>query len=331
LVFNTSNPDAVRFFLGSIRRYLVAHPEIDIFDCWPPDVARWAECPEMAALGTAVDRQAKLMNQVDSLLKTVRPGLKLEIIAYGQVLGPPPGVALNPDILVDFCPIDQSFERPLYDTSMVANIGYCRAVGQWRQCYTGDMALYSYYRKYAWHSLPVVLPHFMQQELRWYGSRSFRGVSTYSEPGDWYTYEVNHYVLAGLAWDPCANADSLTDAVLRVRYGSAVGVARDVYRVLGDVVREYCSIPYTRLKPVDSVLTVLRGCKLAATGLTRLGVMLDYVIADLEIVRLRSMDGDIAPRVKELVGLLEAHRQEGVFVSSKDDLGIFLKHYKSLK
>jgi len=331
LVFNTSNADAVHYFLEGIRRYLVAHPEIDIFDCWPPDVAKWAQCPEMAALGTAVDRQAKLMNEVDSLLKTIRPGLKLELIAYGQVLEPPHSVALNPDILVDFCPIDQSFERPVYDTSMAANIDYCRAVRQWRQCYTGDMALYSYYRKYAWHSLPVVLPQFMQQELGWYGSQGFRGVSTYCEPGDWYTYEVNHYALAGLAWDPCANVDSLTDAVLRVRYGAGVGVARDIYRVLGDVVREYGSIPYTRSKPVDSVLTVLRSCKAAAAGITRLGVMLDYVIGDLEIIRLRSEGADIAPRVKELVGLLEAHAQEGVFVSSGDDLGIFLKHYNSLK
>ncbi|MBS1563923.1 MAG: hypothetical protein JST39_06015, partial [Bacteroidetes bacterium] len=69
IVFNTAHPDAVRYFIKNIIAYLRVHPEIDIFDCWPPDMAKWAECPETAALGTAADRQAVLMNQVDSAIR----------------------------------------------------------------------------------------------------------------------------------------------------------------------------------------------------------------------------------------------------------------------
>ena len=48
LVFNTSNKDAVGYLIFNVVDYLKSHTEIDVFDFWPPDGARWAECPEMA-------------------------------------------------------------------------------------------------------------------------------------------------------------------------------------------------------------------------------------------------------------------------------------------
>jgi hypothetical protein len=348
VVFNTSNPDAVKYFLGNIERYLREHPEIDIFDCWPPDVARWALSPAMAALGTAVDRQARLMNQVDSLVKRIRPGLKVEIIAYGQVLDPPSRLSLHKDILVDFCPIDQSFERPLFDTSMVANVAYFQAAENWRR-FAGDRALYSYYRKYVWRSLPVMLPHFMQEELRWYARIGVRGVSSYAEPGDWFTYGMNHYVLAGLAWNPDAPVDMLMDEYVGVVYGAAArGVALGAYRELERIVRNFGSIPFTRLKPAGSVdsavgvlsrwrgnvdsAAVVAGNGDFAANLRRLGLMLDYAIGDLEIVKLKVAGAPVEGRVKQLVEMLERHRGEGIFVlRDSDNLGPLLNHYNSLK
>ena len=49
VVFNTSVPAAVNYFLKGVERYLRAHPEIDIFDCWPPDVAKWAQTSSAGA------------------------------------------------------------------------------------------------------------------------------------------------------------------------------------------------------------------------------------------------------------------------------------------
>lgn len=364
LVFNTANPEAVQYFLGNIRRYLLQHPEIDIFDCWPPDVAKWAECPAMAALGTAVDRQATLMDQVDSMAKKTNPGLTLGIIAYGQVLEPPQHSNLNEDILVDICPINQTFEQPIYDTSNPANTPYFRAMNNWRRQFTGDRGIYTYYRKYAWRSLPVMLPHYMQDELRWYKATGFRGISTYAEPGDWYTYELNHYALAALAWDPETQVDSLIDELLKVRYGSAKPLALSAYQTLEEVVRKYNSIPYTRLKSteeLDSAATALKKCRAQLTdrishgtlalphppsilapsntqpaaNLRRLTWILDYAIGDLEILTLKTTNAPAATmetRIKELVTFLENHRDEGLFVlHKKDNLPTYINHYKGLK
>ena len=369
LVFNTSNPQAVNYFISKIQDYLRKHPEIDIFDCWPPDVAKWAECREMAALGAAVDRQALLMNQVDSAIKRVRPGLRLEIIAYGQVLQPPHGVVLHKDILVDVCPINQSFERPINDTASPVNTGYAKAIESWRQQFPGDLGLYSYYRKYAWQSIPTILAHYIQRDLQWYAGLPFQAVSTYAEPGDWYTYELNHYLLACLAWNPDLPVDRMVERYAELRYGPAGQIALAAYRDLEEVVRNYCSIPYTSVKAarqIDSAAAGLRSDRerveaalgggrtgaasggmqaeptsrglqdtVVAANLQRLSLMLQYAIADLDITKMRAsgLTGTvITDKVKELVDLLERHAGNGVFVvHDKNNFTTFLKHYNSIQ
>ena len=66
LVFDSENADAVAYLLRNVVDYVAARPELDIFDFWPPDGARWAECAEWVARGTPADRQARLVVAVDS-------------------------------------------------------------------------------------------------------------------------------------------------------------------------------------------------------------------------------------------------------------------------
>src|SRR5690606_9966199 len=162
-VFNTENDEAVEYLVGNVIRYLRERPEIDIFDFWPPDGARWAECPEWADLGTPEDRQARLVNRLHARLAEVRPDVRLEIIAYAHAKHPPATVKLHPDVLVDFCPIGQEFDVGIYDPRGGNNSIYVDAIHAWRDTFAGDVGLYSYYRKYAWRSLPVVIPFYMQR------------------------------------------------------------------------------------------------------------------------------------------------------------------------
>jgi hypothetical protein len=346
LVFNTSNPQAVNYFLSNIVQYLREHPEIDIFDCWPPDVAKWAECPALAALGTAEDRQAVLMNQVDSAIRKNRPGLQVEVIAYGQVLNPPQHISLNKNILVDICPINQRFEKQINNT---VNSEYLNAINAWRKKFDGNIGLYSYYRKYAWKSLPAVLPHYIQQDLQWFASLPLQGISTYAEPGDWYTYELNHYVLAALAWNPEVSVDAMLRQYARIRYGAALELAVKACNDLEELVRQFCSLPYTTIKtPEELRMAALRLLsskeplvKLLGTvqdkyiegNVRRLCLMLQYAIADLEIQQLRAANKSgpaIEEKVSQLVSFLEQHADEGVFVlRAGDNLPSFLNRYRS--
>jgi hypothetical protein len=347
IVFNSSNPAAVNYLIGNVVKYLNGHPEIDIFDFWPPDGARWAECPSFLALGDFQDRQARLANQVDSAIKTIRPDLQLEIIAYARALMPPQKVSLDKDILVDFCPINQSFENQIDDSSNEHNATYVNAIHAWRKRFSGNIGLYSYYRKYAWRSLPNIIPHYMQRDMQWYASVPLQGISIYSEPGDWGTYELNYYTLGHLAWDPDCNVDSLINQFGYVRYDSAWKTIKKAYRSLEQLVRTDGSIPNTRLKSpkeifqaekelsgrISEVNTVKQNAHEAAlsANLSRLLLMLQYADDDLKIqYSLASHNAQevLRKKIKELVAFLESNRDKGVFVlSANNNLTSYSRHY----
>ena len=345
LVFNTSNHDAAQYLIHNILKYIRQHPEIDIFDFWPPDGARWAECPEFAALGSPLDRQAFLVNQVDSALKKVRPGLQLEMIAYQPVLLPPPTQHLNKDILVDFCPINQSFEKQIYDSSSRNNSEYADALLQWRKSFNGDIGLYSYYRKYAWRSLPNLIPHYMQYEMQWYAKIPLQGIGSYAEPGDWFTYELNYYVLGHLAWNTNTRVDSLIDQFCHARYGAAWKIAKSVFNTLENTVRIYGNIPYTTVKPVRKIMDAEKelakrmkevrasiknsGDVALSANLSRLLLVLQYADYDLQIQQARASDmQNVGKKIEEMVSFLETNETRGVFILPRTNiLDTFKKRY----
>lgn len=344
MVFNTENPDALHYFIRRVAAYVLAHPEIGLFDLWPPDGAEWSACGKELP-GPSL-RQARLANQVDSALRKLGTGVRLEIIAYDRALPPPDPMVLHPDILVDFCPIDQDFEGQIADTAG-ENPQYVSALEAWQAAFPGEIGIYSYYRKSAWRSLPNVIPHYIQQDLMWYAGRGLKGISCYAYHDDWFTYELNHYVLGQTAWNPRVNVDSLVGLFCRGRYGAYAGDAVSVYRFLEQTTRTLGSLPFTRIKSSSEIARAQRTLEAhhlvlakdrseardpaVARNLSRLLLMADYLGQDLSIQQERSRGAPrdtVERRVKALAAFLSAHAREGVFqLSSQHQMLLLRKHY----
>lgn len=343
-VFNTASPEAVRYLTAHVVSYLRAHPEIDIFDFWPPDVARWNDCSEEAALGPIADRQARLVNAVDSAVHASCPGVRLEIIAYAMALLPPQQVQLRPDVLVDFCPIDQTYEDHIYDASSPRNKVYADALKAWRKSFAGDIGLYSYYRKYAWHSLPNVIPHYIADEVRWYAGIPLQGVSVYCEPGDWATYALNTYMLGKVAWNPNLNMDSLIGQFCRALYHDEAPLAARVYSVLEQTVRHTGHIPFTSRKSpqqLSEAMAKLEGCSheidsvtqalgngTSAANLRKLALSVKYASLDLSILAAGKDTALAKSRVASLYRFLASNRNQGLFlIRPTDDQKRYERYY----
>lgn len=241
----TSDPRAVAYVHNNILAYLKARPDINIFDFWPPDGEEWCHCANCTALGSASTRHALFVNQTAQFLKKHLPYVKLECLAYSHYTAPPDSVVLDPDILVDFCPIRQNFDYQIYEPEAENNRFYNDHLKAWSNLFKGEISLYSYYRRYAWRSLPNILTHYMQKDLKYYKKTGVNGVSVYSEPGDWFTYGINHYVLSELAWNPDVKVDSLVQLYCATVYGTAAKTAIAAYRELEETVRFACFVPYS--------------------------------------------------------------------------------------
>ncbi len=335
IVFCTSNTDARNYFATNVIRYLDAHPEIQIFDFWPPDGAKWCVCAACKALGSPSDRQALLLTEVSAAARKTRPDLRFETIAYAACVAPPTNATLDSRVLVDFCPINQCFEVQINDPASTRNADYAAQLKDWLKSFHGDISVYSYYRKYAWRSLPTLLPHYMQNDLRFYRAAGVKGISTYSEPGDWAAYELNHYVLGALAWNPDANVDEIMREFAAARFGSQQALALEAYQLLEENVRHLCSLPYTEMKSpaqyqngIESFQALGKKIDAARAGeknpataaaLKRLGLTVNYVQRDLAMQKAKAekADGQRKVMAEDLAQFLQTHSDEGVFVVRK--------------
>ncbi|HWB53258.1 MAG TPA: DUF4838 domain-containing protein, partial [Tepidisphaeraceae bacterium] len=334
-VFNTANPQAVQFLVGTLIDYGKARPEIQIFDLWPPDGEHWDQSTHGKMQGTPTDRMVMLTNQVRGELARVCPDVRLECIAYNRYTKPPQSQQLQKNVLVDFCPISQSFQVPLDDLSNARNAQYVHDLLGWRHNFAGNISLYSYYCKYAWRSLPVLLPHYLQQDLQFLHAVPLQGVSIYSEPGNWFTFEVNHYVLAKLAWDPHVNITALLREFAQARYGPACNAAIEAFDILEKTVRNFCSIPFTDLQEPQALHLAREQIHRAETelatwlgnaaikdeaiklNLARLVLDCQYAQKDIELQAMRAEhapDTHLAQAVRSLHKFLVEHGDEGLFL-----------------
>jgi len=332
-VFCTSNRQAKDYFLGNVLDYLNTHPEIQIFDFWPPDGARWCQCAACQALGSPSDRQALLLAEVAAAVRARHPSLRFETIAYAACVAPPSRAVLDPRVLIDFCPIAQCFEFQINDPKAEKNADYVSQLKAWLPSFKGDLSLYSYYRKYAWQSLPNLIPHYMQEDLRFYREAGVRGVSSYAEPGDWAAYELNHYVLGALAWNPDTDVEATVAEFAQGRFGGQAALALRAYSLLEDDVRDFCSLPGTTLKspadyqgPAESLRGLASQLNRAAdaeeaagprAALRRLALTVGYAERDLLLQQARAANADHQQRraiLDNLTRFLNAHRGEGIFL-----------------
>ena len=330
-VFETSNTAAMAEFTKNVLAYLREHPEIDIFDLWPPDGAKWSEDPASKALGEPPVRHALVVNQIARAVAKEFPRVTVEFIAYQNYLTPPAGVVFEPNTLVGFCPISQSFTTGIDDPQNETNKEYWDALAQWlaRKDLAGRIYVYSYYRKYAWRSLPVLLPRTIGHDVQAYRKAGVIGLSSYSEPGDWLTYEVQHLALARATWAPDEVPELLLPYYCLDRFGKNAAVCMPAFfEVLENTVPKGAAIPGTPAPSAETMAQLLQSLddakSLQQEALRQIGgnparrTLLERLGASLEYARLELWQRGRPERreaaAKALAALVDANQDTGIFV-----------------
>jgi hypothetical protein len=190
-----------------------------------------------------------LLNTLANDLKPNFPKLRLQFIAYETYTVPPSMHKPAEGIFMDFCPINRSFESPLYASGDATNKEYFHDLQGWLQNVMdpSDITIYSYITKYAWRSLPVLIPHLIVDEARRFHSLGIGGLATYSEPGSWATYELDHYITARALWNPQIDAEQELADYTKARYGAAWKPVLAYFNLVEEVVPHAIGIPGTEL------------------------------------------------------------------------------------
>ncbi|MFA5858727.1 MAG: DUF4838 domain-containing protein [Elusimicrobiota bacterium] len=336
-VFSTANKNAVSEFIKNFVKLLNKYPEINVLQFWPPDVRRWSQAPEDQALGNETTRHALFVKTIAEVLRQKFPSVKLQFLAYHGYVVPPENIYFPDNTILDFCEISRSYQYRIYDKRDGNNRAYTKYLHGWMRRYRGDIGIYTYYSKYVWHSLPVILPKLIPEEIKYYSHHRIKGVSMYSEPDNWFNYEINHLLTAWCAWNTDADIDKYLTEYCGIRFGTAAKVLKNVVLELEKLVTRNASLRGTVVsdaaqyrKAIAETLLLQKMVKqcgelvtknsTAKMFLHKFAGMLEHLLWDIRIVEAVRLKKD-----KRVVDILIAKQR--VFYRKYKDAGILLYKY----
>lgn len=316
-LFDIYNPEALDAYVAKVLAFLRERPEITVFDCWPPDVGAFQK-PILDRYRTPANAESVVVNELVRVLREELPGVRVERIAYASTVRPPePEYASDPEVIVDFAPYSRNYDGHLGDPAIRANVPFADALRAWRTTHRGPLAMYEYYRRYRWRSLPVHPLATIAGDVGFESGLGLNGYGMYSEPGDWITYEHVQSLVAALAWDSALDAGAFLDGYLGARFGAGAAAA----------MRRYYDL--TRLDPDThgpAVLTTdytqaraaLQEAAGQATGaaprtlLDRLTRNLDIALADMRIGLAPAGSAELDAARREYRALVHRNRFNGI-------------------
>lgn len=326
VVFETGNSDAVAAFTANLIAYLKTRPEVDVYQLWPPDGARWSQSPESVRLGSQSERMALLVQHVQRAVKAAGLKTRIATIAYQRTIDPPANMSFDRDTIVDFCPISRDYSMPLDDARSAENIRLNNALLGWTRHFPGEVVDYSYYAKGSWGSLPVVEPEQIASDCKYWAKIGVVGTDIYCQPGDWLAREVHHLAFARASWDADFDAAKWYDEYLKIRFGAAADAMKRYYALATQISLKGLIPQSCKGQPKDYYPLLAEARKAMAEAVATantpgakwaVGVLCwqpDYLTAALEVRQLE-IDKKPMPEItaarEKLTNLFNSHLNDG--------------------
>lgn len=330
-VFETANPVALRAFAGRVAEYVKARPEIDILGLLPPDVVKWSESGESLAQGSPSRRQAIVTEAVRRELKRRKIPVAVETYAYDQSESYPENFKVHKDIIVTLALFYQTHRGPIYDPESMPEGRTPAALQEWSEKHCGTVSYLPYHRRYVWQSRPVAYPGVLWSDARYLHDRGIRGMAGFAEPGDWLTYELQHYLFARLSRQVSCDIARVVEDYCESRFGAAGKLMAQYFWLLEKLALAAQKLGYDDEFPSPEVLRygtrMLRhGEKLLRAALaaprlsrqrkehvTRLKTGLRTVAYSFELMQADNRD-DFERTVQRYLRWVRRHRGLGLFV-----------------
>ena len=307
------------------------------FDAWPTDGAGWVKA-EVDHFGSISNAMAYLHRRLVGAIRETALPVKIEGISYNPAAEPPDAEHMyDESVLIDFAPYDRSYAEPLFESEHPRNVFYDGVHAAWQKNgFRGDSCIFEYYRKYSFHSLPVLLLKLISEELPYYAKTlGVDGLGCFTEPGDWIPYEPTMLLIAALSWDADLDGASYVESYLRDRYGPAAGAVGVYLAHVERAGRAIFDRPRGNYQSIEAVSGAKRSYALAREALAgaesrlvpdsdgafmveRLGWNLDYAIADTDIsyhqLRSEFVEADRSKQRAERIAV--EHQFDGVVMNS---------------
>ncbi len=155
-----TNPDVARIAAQTLREWMRAEPDADMFFIGQSDTSNHCQCDQCKAAyerytppgkpssgggyGGLAGRNLQFVNEVATLLEDEFPNMRIGTFAYGATRNPPVNITAHRNVIIWYCPIERCACHPL-DRGPINESFYHFADGikKWKQI-AREVYLYDY-------------------------------------------------------------------------------------------------------------------------------------------------------------------------------------------
>ncbi len=244
-----TNPEVLEVVVSNLLAMAAADPQ----DCWIYSVSHndnktLCQCANCKAVnaeeGSTAGTEVRFVNAVAERLVKVYPDRKVGLLAYETTRHPPKRTRLHPNVVVDLCPIECDFSRPIPESAYAENVQFVKDIKGWSKL-TDHLYVFDYVADFNDYFHPYPNLRSLQGNLKFFREHKVRyifeeGVHN-SRHGDF--SELKAWVLAKLMWNPDQDFDRLLDRFLAGYYGAAAPFVREYIDALHDLPRDPVKSP----------------------------------------------------------------------------------------
>ena len=226
-----TNPDVLAIVVSNVVAEIDRDPEAQFFGVSQNDWGNNCTCPACKALddreGSPSGSMIAFVNAVAEAVAKVRPGKKLETLAYQYTRRPPKTLAPRPDVMVCLCSIECDFGRPIATSTYAQNVKFRDDVRIWA-ARAHNLYIWDYTTDFEHFLMPFPNIPVLQDNVKFFRDHKAYYVFEQGAYKGWHGEfaELKAWLLAKWLWNPELDRKRLVDEFLSGYYGAAAPFVR---------------------------------------------------------------------------------------------------------
>lgn len=226
-----TNPEVVRIATATVFRWIVEHPEANVFSIDQNDGYGPCECENCAAVDAAEGSPSgnilNFVNQIADAVAEKHPEVRLQTLAYAYSEVPPKTVRPRPNVTIRMCHYEYCEAHPIGKCD--DHLPFVKRLEGWSKI-TDSITIWAYFTNFRHYLIPYPNFESVITHPRFYAEHHCIGLfaqgNNVREQGGGEFSALRAWVFAQLMWDPYQDGRALIQEFVENVYGPAAPFIR---------------------------------------------------------------------------------------------------------
>ena len=245
-----SNPEVLALAISNTFEAIRLEPDAKCLGIGHMDWKNYCTCASCRAVdeeeGSPMGSQLRFVNAIADAVGARFPDKLICTEAYGYTIKAPRITRPRENVLIELCPLDSDFSRPLSDPAVPKNRAFMPVLDAWLA--TGaKLCVYHYAANFGNYPAPYANIPALAQDIRMFADRGIPQMfvlGAYQGVHEGFS-ELELWLTAKLMWNPHQQLEPLLDRFFAAYYGKGAAYARQAFDLLNALERDHVKRPLT--------------------------------------------------------------------------------------